>query len=386
MREPGGRLDEQFMGVHGRSHGGRAALGELTDRVDAGDWDAANTAVRTAWFELLTEHGEATRVLLERAPGPVLRAHPLLAMMLGLTYYARGFHRVRGLRYLVTAVRAAQAPHNQTVSGADRVLIRSSEAAAFRLIGRPRLSIGPARAAVSELDRLEDEERDALSELPRIYSQLGTSLYYAGEVDDAMETFAKGLAVSPTTPPSPGFGNLAMLAGIHALQGDLPEAVAHVEYARTGPWTDRQRRMYPGTFYRLAETIVALERLDTSAARAQLEAMEHDRRTIEHWMAEAEVTALLELVEGRPGEALAGLEAYASMRAGEARTAAARHRLARVRSLLQLALGNPDAAGVIVERDTVAGPERHLARARVSLSLGRNGSTLSELRAAGGHR
>jgi len=385
MTEPGGRLDDEFTGVPDRSLAGRSALAQLKDAVEADDWDATNTAVRTGWFELMTEHGDAVRILLERAPGHVLRTHPLLTMMLGLIYNTHGFHRLRGLRYLVTAVRAAQAPRSLTVSGADRVLIRSAEATAFRLIGRPRLSIGPAHAAVSELDRLGDEERESLSELPRLYGQLGISFYYAGEVDDAMDTFAKGLAVSPTTPPSSGFGNLAMLAGVHALQGDLPEAAAHIDYARTGPWTDRQRRMYTGTFYRLAEATLAIERFDTAAARAHLEAMEHDRRSIEHWIAEAEVTSLLELVEGRPGEALAGLEAYASMRGAESRTAAARNRLARMRSILQLALGNPDAAGVIVERDTVAGPERHLARARVGLSLGKNGSTLTELRATAGH-
>ncbi|MDR6972047.1 helix-turn-helix transcriptional regulator [Leifsonia shinshuensis] len=367
-----------------RSAAGRAALAALQVAVDRSDGDGVTAAVRDGWFALASEQGDATRLLLERLPGHELRQHPLLAMMLGLTYNVLGFHRVRALRYFVTAVRAARAPRNQTVGPVDRVLIRSAEASAYRLIGRPGLSVGPARAAIAELDRLPEDLRETVSDLPRVYAQLGISLYYAGDVDGAMDTFAKGLAATPTTPPSPGFGNLAMLAGIHALQGDLPEARAHVDYARTGPWNDRQRRMYTGTFYRLAEAVLALERFDAAEAQAHLDAMEHDRRSIEHWVAEARVEALVRLVDGRPGEALAGLEAYAGMRSGEARSSAVRDQLSGIRAVLQLALGNPDAAGVILERDAAPGPERHIGRARVYLALGRNGSALSELKAASG--
>ena len=370
--------------VHDPSAEGTAALADLEAAAEAGDWAAADAAVRSGWFELATEHGERTRLLIERAPAGSLRAHPLLAMMLGLAYNTIGMHRVRALRYFVTAVRAARTQRATALDPVDRVLIRSTEAAAFRLLGRPGLSVGPAGAAVAALDRLTDEQRERVAQLPRIYAQLGISLYYGGEIEKAMDTFAKGLASTPATPPSSGFGNLAMLAGIHALRGDLPEALAHIEYARTGPWTVRQRSMYTGTFYRLAETVIALERFDTEAAADHLAAMVHDRRTIEHWLAEAQVEAMLRLVEGRPGDALAGLEAYVSMRGAEGRSAATRAALARIRSLIQLALGNPEAALVIVERDVPQGPVRRIERARVNLTLGRNGSALRELAAAAG--
>lgn len=370
--------------VPDRSMEGRAALAALKQAAGADDWAAANAAVRSGWFELVSQHGEATRLLLEQAPVSALRAQPLLAMMLGIAYNAMGFHRMRALRYFVIAVRAARAPRNQGLDPVDRALIRAAEASAYRLIGRPALAVGPATASVAALDRLTDEEREDIAQLPRLYSQTGIALYYAGEVEQAMDTFAKGLAASPTTPPSPGFANLAMLAGIHALRGDLPEAQEHAAYARTGPWNARQRSMYTGTFYRLAEAILALERLDTATAGEHLAALDHDRRTIEHWLAEAQVEATLLLVEGRAGDALAGLEAYVAMRGAEGRSAIARHTLSRLRSLLQLALGNPDAASVIVERDTPPGPLRRIERARVNLSLGKNGSALTELKAAAG--
>ncbi|RDV45116.1 LuxR family transcriptional regulator [Leifsonia sp. ku-ls] len=373
------------MAAPDQSTDGRATLDALKVAVEAADWAAANAAVRSGWFELMSLHGEATRVLLEQAPVSTLRAQPLLAMMLGVTYNAIGFHRMRALRYFVIAVRAARTPRNLTLDSVDRALIRAAESSAYRLLGRPTLAVGPATAAVAALDQLTDEQRAEIAQLPRLYSQAGISLYYAGEVEKAMDTFAKGLAASPTTPPSPGFGNLAMLAGIHAMRGDLPEALEHVEYARTGPWNARQRSMYTGTFYRLAEAMLALERFDTPAAQEHLTALDHDRRTIEHWLAEAQVEAMLLLVEGRPGDALAGLEAYVAMRGAEGRSSVARHALSRLRSLLQLALGNPDAASVIVERDTPPGPVRRIERARVNLSLGKNGSALTELKAAAGH-
>jgi LuxR family maltose regulon positive regulatory protein len=376
--------DAEAVASGDRSSESEAYLLALQSAVAESRWEAANAAVRQGWFQLITDHGEQLRLLLEQVPLPALRGQPLLAMALGLAYNTLGFHRVRALRYFVIAIRAARTPRNLTLPAVDRALIRSAEAAAFRLIGRYGMSINAAKAARSTLERLSDDERQQVSQIPRIYGQLGISLYYAGDVEAAMETFEQGLAESPTTGFSPGFGNLAMLAGIHALNGDLPEAKAHLVYARGEPWTDRQRTMYTGTFYRVAEAVVALERFDAETARHHLAAMDHDRRSIEHWLACAQVEAMAQLVAGEPGEALAGLEAYVAMRAAEGRSTGARQALARTRSLLQLALGNPDAAAAIVERDTAPGPLRHLERARTHLSLGRNGSALTELREVAG--
>ncbi|WP_314147273.1 LuxR C-terminal-related transcriptional regulator [uncultured Leifsonia sp.] len=358
-------------------------LAALRTAADGGDVAAALAAVRSGWFDLSSRHGEEVRVLLERFPLSTIRAQPLLAMMLGISYNGLGFHRMRALRFFALAVRAARAEKKE-LDPVDRALIRASESAAYRLLGRPRLSVKPARAAVEALDALGEEQRAGVAYLPRIYSQIGISLYYGGDVDAAMETFAKGLAASPTTPPSSGFGNLAMLAGIHALQGDIPEAQAHLDYARSGPWTDQQRTMYTGTFYRLAEAVVATERLDGTAALAHLDAMEHDRRSIEHWIAIAQVEGIARLVAGDPGRGLAELDAFAAMRGAEGRSASARSALARVRALLQLALGSPDAAAVILGRDLGDDPLGRIDRARVDLTLDRTGSALNGLRSIAG--
>ncbi|GAB3614745.1 LuxR C-terminal-related transcriptional regulator [Humibacter ginsengisoli] len=358
---------------------GRRFVAALSRAVDEGDSGEAAAVVRAGWFELSADHGEVTRLLLERLPAQALHSEPLLTMMLGICYNVIGFHRVRALRYFQWSVRAARAvrPDLDTV---DRALIRATEGVAYRLVGHPRRSVGPSRAAVQLLDSLSETDAVHMRSLTRVYSQVGVSLFYGGDVDDAMDAFSKGLAATPDSAPSPGFGNLAMLAGIHALRGDLPEAQAHIDYARTGPWTDRQRNMYTGTFYRLAEAVIALERLDAPTAREHLAAMQHDRRSIEHWIAIAQVEAIAGLVEGDPARALAELEALVAMRGREGRSTDARQALARIRTLLHLALGNPEAAAALIDRVSSDDPQAAVDRARADLAMGNTGTALTTLR------
>lgn len=367
--------------------GGRDPFVALSRAIDAGDWTAATAAVRSEWFTLAAADSEITRRLLERVPPHALRAEPLLAMELGIAYNKLRFHRLRALRYFVTAVRAARSPKSGELGRVDRLLIRSSESAAYRLLGRTGSSVSAARAALDLAQNLTDEERASVSDLARVYAVLGVSLYYGGLAEEALEAAAWGLAEAPTTEPSNGMGALALLAGIHAVRGDLPHAREHLDYARTVPWTDDQRNGYSGTFYRVAEAVVALERFDADAARDQLGrllAMTTGRHANEHWATIAAVEAMTELVDGNPGAGLAGLDEFAAMRGGEGRSQRARADLARMRSLLQLGLGNADAAAAIVKRDIPGGPVAHLERARVALALGRTGSALNELRPLAG--
>lgn len=355
----------------------------LTALILSEEYGLASELLRKHWFDLLMSMDEQMGAAIERVPIASLREYPLLMMMLGLIYNVVPHRRVKGLRYFAGAARAARASRRE-MDAVDRALILASESAAYRLIGRPGLGVKPAHAAVRALDSLPEAERRSVQALTRVYAHVGTTLYYAGETDDALETFEKGLAESPETGYSPGFANLAMLAGIRALQGDIYESEAYLELARDGEWTAMQKSWYPGTFYRIAEAVAALERLDAPAAREQLAAMVHDRRTIEHWVTIARVEAMIELVAGRPAVALAELDSFAAMRGAEGRSSGSRAALAPTRAILQLALGNPDAADVILRRDIPGGPERHLGRARVELVLGRHGAALQELRQLAG--
>ncbi|MEO7122632.1 MAG: LuxR C-terminal-related transcriptional regulator [Lacisediminihabitans sp.] len=360
---------------------------EIMRRLEAAiadrDFEAATALLREDWFHVMLALGGGLVDALAKIPHASLREHPLLTMALGIAYNTVPHKRAKAFTLFATAAVAARAS-NHSIGAVDRALILVTESAAFRLIGRARLGKRASRAAIAALDHLSDNERESIGAISRLYAHVGTTLYYAGEVDEALEAFEKGLAEPPENGYSGGFANLAMLAGIHAVRGDIYEAVAHAQSAQDDRWTDMQRSWYPGTFYRIAEAIIALERFDTDAARAHLDAMVHDRRSIEHWLAIAITEAMTELLAGRPGEALSELESFVVMRGSEGRTDAARTMLAPTRVLIQLALGNPDAARVIARRDTDEGIERHIALARVELSLGRHGAALTEIRAVQG--
>lgn len=367
----------------GRRPGDAAhAITEFSSFVQAGDLAAANALVRRSWFELLRSHGDDLRRTLETIPSAALRDHPLLTMLLGVCYNGVPHKRVRALRYFATAVRAARSGR-LAVDPVDRALILASESAVYRLIGRPVKGVAPARAAIRALDALSAADLESVSSVPRIYSQAGVSLYYGGDLDGALASFRMGLAESLETRSSDGFGNLAMLAGIHAIRGEITETRVFLDMARSSAWSDEQRSMYTGTFYRIAEAIVALEEGDPTRARTQLSAMVNDPRTIEHWITIATTDALTSLVSGRPGEGLSRLDAFVTVRS-EGRSADARNGLAPTRALLQLALGAGDAAGSILRRDAHPGPDRHIAQARVELVGGRSGAALRELRRIAG--
>lgn len=356
---------------------------ELSSAVSAGHLEAANALVRRFWFELLRSHGETLRLTLETIPAAALRDYPLLAMMLGVCYNGVRHKRVRALRYFTTAVRGARSG-NVALDAVDRALILVSESAVYRLIGRPSMGVGPARAAIRILDAMSDSELEPVSSLPRVYAQAGVSLYYGGDLDGALSAFESGLAESMDKDSSEGFSNLSMLAGVLALRGELHEARVYLELARSTQWSDDQRSMYTGTFYRVAEAISSLEQFDSVTSRSHLSALVNDPRTIEHWIAIATTEALTALVAGRAGEGLSRLDAVTATRS-EGRSASARGRLAPTRALLQLALGARDAAGVILHRDAPLAPDRHVAQARVELVAGRSGAALRELgRIAGG--
>ena len=365
-----------------------SAADRLDRAVGEADWAAARSAVRDGWFDLVTPaHADASRTVFARIPTAVLRAEPLLAMEYGILLNQTRYQRLRALRFFVMAVRAARSDRND-LDPADRLLIRASESAAFRLLGRTGLSVSAARAAMALAETLSDADRAAVPELPRIFAVVGVS-FFAGDLpNEALHAAETGIAEATTQTPSDGMGALALLCGIPALRGDLPQAAEHLDYARSGPWTDAQRDGYSGVLYRVAEAYSAMERLDSDEALSQLHrlaAMTTGRHANEHWILLAETLAMAELVAGRPGHGLAAVDEFVELRDAEG-SHRARVRLARVRALLQLAMGNPDGATAVLRRDR---PETRVARlehARIALALGQTRTALTELRALGAER
>ncbi|WP_243229118.1 helix-turn-helix transcriptional regulator [Microbacterium sp. CIAB417] len=360
------------------------AFGEaLIVAIERGDLDLAVDVLRVGWFDLLKDvHRSHVIDALEGLSAAQLMSHPLLAMALGLAINGDGFRRSKAVHYFGLAATGVRSLPTR-LSPAERALVLASESSALRLIGKHALSVSSARAGVKTLDGMREERAALIGYLPRVYSQLGISLFYGDQEDEALRVFARGYAEAGTSDRS-SFGNLSMSAGIHALSGNLAEAREFVLLARGEPWTDEQRRMYPGTFYRLAEAMLALEDADTTGAQTHLDTMEHDRRSIEHWTAIVRVQGLARLLGGDPSLGLAELEEYSALRQGDGDPRAVRQRLSSTRSLLHVALGNYTAAERILRTDAGKRPQDHVDRARLALATDRTGEALKELRSIAG--
>jgi LuxR family maltose regulon positive regulatory protein len=168
-----------------------------------------------------------------------------------------------------------------------------------------------------------------------------------------------------------------MLAGINALHGDMPEARHYVELIRAGEWPENQLDGYQGTYYRVAEALLALEESDVERARQQVAFFDAHRATSEHWVTITTVEALVELRSGRPPAALTRLESAAEVRGREAHAAGPRRELSRIRALANLAAGNTREAKTILHKD--AGEDRFetiVERARIALIENRSADVL----------
>lgn len=363
----------------------RGSVGDaFTAAIDAAELDIAVEVLRIGWFELIEDsHRDRLRETLERLTTAELMSRPLLAMALGLAYNGDGFRRAKAAYFFGLAATGVRRNRHR-IGPAERAMVLAGESAALRLMGKTSSSVASAQAGLRALDDIRDEPSFLAGHLPRILTQLGMSLYYGGHESEALHVFTRGYAEAGPSDPS-SFGSLAMVAGIHALAGNLNEAGEHVLLACGDPWTDDQRSAHVGTFYRLAEAILALERFDTPVARAHLAAMRHDRRTVEHWVAIAHVEALTAFLEGNPSDGLAALEEFVVLRGPDGRSRFARQTLTSIQSLLHIALGNFDAAATVLRADAPHAPQSRVDRARLALAIGRSSEALKELRSIAGH-
>ncbi|MCP2638276.1 LuxR C-terminal-related transcriptional regulator [Microbacterium sp. HD4P20] len=359
--------------------GDPVALNEFAAHVAAGRFAEAASLVRRDWIRLLESTDQRLARILEPLPPHVFDRFPTLAVLLGVAYIHVPHRRLRSEQYFQLATKVAGEGRPGT-DPADQVLVLAAAAVAHRLLGRPEAGAAAAAVSLSLLTRLPLDRRSTVGALSRIYSQLGTTLYYGARRADAIRAFELGLAESPREGHPDGFGNVAMLAGIHALDGAVDEASAYLDLARAPGFDDADRAGYPATFYRLAEATSALERFDAPGARAHLAAMQHDRRTIEHWPAIAAVEAAAGLIEGRPAEAQADLEALVRLRGSQGKLPAPRRMLAPSRALFKLALGDTQAAEAILTRDGQGDVVAHVGLARVALAIGRPGAALARAR------
>ena len=323
----------------------------LRGAAQAEQWTFASRVVRSSWNELLRNHGAQVRELFRDAPLSLLRKHPLLTTLLAIDYNRTGRHRLRALEYFALARYGART-QRATASPADRAVLRAIESASLRVSGQVSAALAPARDGYETLLSLSPADRDELDRTEStILNQLGTTFFYAGHSDLALDAFARSTAVGEARGLRGGLQGLALSAGAMAVAGDIPEARALISQAHDLDWPDGWLQGYMGSFLQVAQAMSALERFDLDTADRHIRSLDPHRETIEHWPLLAHADALISLLRGEVDRARFELDAEIRLqhrrRAASAQTIA---RLARTRSLIELAAGNPVAADRALEK------------------------------------
>ncbi|KJQ54302.1 helix-turn-helix transcriptional regulator [Microbacterium sp. SA39] len=357
--------------IHSALHR-RSPFEALRLAIEQDDLALATHVIMTGWTHLLDNDGKAVVKLLGQLPVSRLKDEPLVAMLLAICYLASRLRRIRGLQLLRVAIAAANS-RRSGLSAPERLFIWTAESAALRLIGMMDRASHVATRALTLFSSTPESDWEAYAaEVPLLYTQLGLSLYYGGRRPQALECFDYAASLAASHEIQNAFHSVCLLSGIHALNGDMPEARYYVDLVREGPWDESFRDGYRGTFYRVAEAILAVEAGDTASAREHVSVFGPHRSTSEHWATMGVVEGWVALHEGDPAAGLEQLESLTRSRGREAGATHARHTLSRPRTLLHLALGDTRSAKDTLQRD--AQSDRFgtvLERARLAMLEGR---------------
>lgn len=358
----------------------RAPAEALRLAVEQDDLALASHVIMSGWNDLLENDGKTVVRLLGRLPLSRLKDEPLIAMILAICYIASKLRRIRGLQLLRVAISAANS-RRRHLPAMERIYIWAAESAALRLIGMPERAGHVASKALALFEETPESEWDAyIDEIPPLCTHLGISLYYGGRLDQAIDWFDFAASLAASRGTRHALHSVALLSGIHARNGDMPEARHYVDIVRQGTWDQEQLDGYRGTFYRVAEALLAVEAQDLDAAREHIRVFGPHRSTSEHWIAMAQVEAWVALHDGRAAAGLEQLESFARLRGREAGSAHARDALSRSRSLLQLAVGDLNAARRTLQKD--AQHDRFdtvLEQSRLALATGQASEALRML-------
>jgi LuxR family maltose regulon positive regulatory protein len=343
------------------------------------DWNLATAIVREGWPVLLRNHGSELRALFSSVSVLTLRRLPLIAMMLALVYNARHSQRLRALEFFALANYGASRQAAKA-GPADRALLAGVQAAALRVSGRMSSALAAADRCYDALVSMSPADRDQLGpNEPTLFNQAGTTFFYGGRTEEALDAFARATAVGDTRGLTAGILALGMTAGVQAVSGDLTEAAVTVTEGRGRDWPEGWLTGYSGSFFQIAEAFLAIERFDVEEADRRIRLLDPHRETIEHWSLLTHLDVLVDLLRGRPGDALLRLDSTA--RAQSRRRGTTPFMTDRLRHTLVLAhLAYGDA--VAAERALGQGGDpvrRSVSLARIALAKGLPGDALRAL-------
>ena len=340
------------------------AFGAFATAMAVGDLAFASRVTRTHFFDLLGQHGRGVYRLLAPVSRLTLRRYPLLTLMLALIYNARG-HRVRAIEHLALTTIGARAAR-RTSDPEERIVLLAVESASLRVAGRIAPALRAARAFQSAVDEIPVENFERLSNVaPTLFAHVGVTLLYAGHDVEALDAFEQAHSFSV---PGTDFElqPLALIAGTHALRGELDRARAVVDRIRAGVWRDEAINGYRGAFLHLAEALIAVDDQDFRGARERIDVMAPHLDTLEHWPLFAHVLALCDLGLGTPGHSDAALRRELLGRRRASITTLTGALLTATRANLLLAGGHATEARALLDAAPAVTATR-VAAARVAL-------------------
>lgn len=348
--------------------------------VHARDLTLASTFVRDSSFLLLRNHPTQVVELFAKTPLLALRQYPLLAMLLALIFNARKQHRLRAIELFGLAI-ASSRIQGDRADPSDRALFRTIESASLRVLGSFEASLTAAEAAYETLTVMSLEDRALLGRLvPVLFTHIGTSFFYNGRMDKAMDCFRRSASIGEAENLPAGLEGLALEAGAAAITGDLVTAEERAAEGERRTWPDGWTTGYAGSFSQIARAFLALERFDDETAHTHVRSLDKHRPTIEHWPILAHLDALIALFRGDIDRASLDFEREVETHLNRSAlgpfTAA---RLRATRSLLYLAAGDADAAEQALSVQGKRGRRDTVALARISLARGNPDATLELL-------
>ncbi|MCP2032175.1 LuxR family maltose regulon positive regulatory protein [Okibacterium sp. HSC-33S16] len=351
--------------------------------VEIGDFALASDVTRGAWSSLLLSHGGKLRPIFAGVSVASLSRYPVITMVLALSYNAASMHRVKAVELFAVSIVSARIQRRRA-SPPDRALLSGMESASLRVIGQFDQALAAARDAVTSLNALSITDREALGTLvPALYSHSGLSLFYSGQVNEALAAFRSAVSLGDSLSSVSGLSGLSHTAGVLALAGDLTDARAVCENARARVWPDSWDTAYLGSFYQLAEALLALEDGDTHEASRRIGLLDRHRDTIEHWPLLSDAEAMIAILRGTPAEGLAVLEMSVRRHSNRASTAAPIvRRVAVTQSLLELAAGAVAAAEKRLAPLAAKDQQAAVAFARIALVRGDAAAALRRLEAS----
>lgn len=361
-----------------RSFEHRKVLSALEHAVAAGDLDLAESFLLRDWLELVRFHGARVWELLGGLSRLSLSLHPLVAMLLAVVVNASTAHK-HGAIELFTLVAGSAIVIEKSVPAPKRVLLHLVASVAQRLIGKHFASLASARQAIAAYNALTPAEHDELAAARvAMYTQLGISTEFAGDLQGALDLYGKAAAELTGAESFGWLIGISLQAELLADAGCINEVVATLKGARLAEWPPAWRASYSGSHLQIAEAYLAIEARDFDRAHEHLDAIARHMPMLEHWDTVIRVRGWAFLGQGSAASAVTVLKAELNKPGHELegfRRAIYDAHLA----LFEIANGDAKGAELTLSRLPRRHPLANVARALLELSRDRPDEALAAI-------